>query len=121
MYFFFTASSGPALFVPAAVAGLLLGSSVPVTIVMAQELLPRNVGVASGLMMGFAFGMGGLGVTINGLIADSYGLGASLMLLAVLPIAAFLVALNFPASLEANAEPAQSTHPLPAASRGSES
>ena len=101
MYFFNVAPGGFELFVPAGLAGLLLGASVPVTIVMAQELLPRNVGVASGLMMGFAFGMGGLGVTINGLIADSYGLGTSLMLFAVLPFAAGLVALKLPASLEA--------------------
>jgi FSR family fosmidomycin resistance protein-like MFS transporter len=100
MYFFCVGPSGLALFVPAGIAGILLGASVPVTIVMAQELLPRNVGVASGLMMGFAFGMGGLGVTVNGLLADSYGLPTSLLLLAVLPLIAGLVALTFPASLE---------------------
>ncbi|MCL5256818.1 MAG: MFS transporter [Chloroflexi bacterium] len=33
-------------------AGLLLESSVPVTVVMAQELLPHNVGVASGHCIG---------------------------------------------------------------------
>ena len=105
MYFFNVGASGFALFIPAALAGLLLGSSVPVTIVMAQELLPRNVGVASGLMMGFAFGMGGLGVTINGLIADAHGLGTSLMLLTALPLIACLVATTFPASLEAHEAP----------------
>lgn len=101
MYFYNVAAGGFALFIPAGLAGLLLGASVPVTIVMAQELLPRNVGVASGLMMGFAFGLGGLGVTVNGLIADGYGLSTSLMLLAGLPAIAALVALTFPASLEA--------------------
>jgi MFS transporter, FSR family, fosmidomycin resistance protein len=112
-YFFNAAPGGFALFVPAGIAGLLLGSSVPVTIVMAQELLPRNVGVASGLMMGFAFGMGGLGVTINGLIADAHGLGTSLMVLAALPLIAGIVAATLPASLEARDLPPEAS-PMPA-------
>lgn len=97
----YNTQQGPPLFGVAVVAGLLLGSSVPVTIVMAQELLPRNVGVASGLMMGFAFGMGGLGVALNGVIADHYGLAASLLLLAALPLLGAVVTASFPSSVEA--------------------
>ncbi len=109
--------AGPALLVAAVAAGLLLGSSVPVTIVMAQELLPRNVGVASGLMMGFAFGLAGLGVALNGVIADHYGLAASLGLLAALPLAGALVAAALPASVEGQrrAAPQLASPPAPAA------
>lgn len=108
---------GPALFAAAALAGLLLGSSVPVTIVMAQELLPRNVGMASGLMMGFAFGLAGLGVALNGVIADHYGLATSLALLAALPIAGATLAATFPASVEGQSRRAPDLAP-PATARG---
>ena len=100
IYLYNVVPGGLALFAAAILAGLLLGSSIPVTIVMAQELLPRNVGMASGLMMGFAFGMGGLGIAVNGALADRYGLATSLSLLAVLPVLGAVVASTFPASLE---------------------
>ena len=66
-------------------------------------------------MMGFAFGMGGLGVAINGLFADARGLESSLMLLAFLPLIAGLVAMTFPPSLEAHDLPPE-TPRVPAAS-----
>lgn len=98
--FLYNSLDGVGLYAVAAFGGLLLGSSVPVTIVMAQEALPRNVGMASGLMMGFAFGVAGIGVTINGLIADHYGLATSLALLALLPLVGSLVALTLPRAME---------------------
>ncbi len=42
------------LFITLAAVGMALISSFTVTIVMAQELLPNNLGIASGLMAGFA-------------------------------------------------------------------
>ena len=54
-------------------AGMILISSFTVTVVMAQALLPRHLGMASGLMVGFAVGTGGIGVTLLGTIADHWG------------------------------------------------
>ena len=45
---------------------------------MCHELLPQNVGLASGMMLGLAIGFGGLGVAVNGMIADHYSLAAAL-------------------------------------------
>ena len=45
---------------------------------MGHELLPQNVGLASGIMMGLAIGFGGLGVAVNGIIADQYSLAAAI-------------------------------------------
>jgi len=45
---------------------------------MSHELLPQNVGLASGMMLGLAIGFGGLGVAVNGMIADHYSLAAAL-------------------------------------------
>jgi FSR family fosmidomycin resistance protein-like MFS transporter len=38
--------------------------------VYAQELMPGKVGMVSGLFFGFAFGMGGIGSAVLGLLAD---------------------------------------------------
>ena len=104
----FNLANGPLLFVVAPFAGLLIGATMPVTIVMAQELLPRNIGMASGIMMGFAFGVAGLGVAVNGVIADAYGLPTSMMLLAALPLVSAVVAAVLPPALEGR-EPAAAT------------
>ena len=74
------------LFVVFGVSGLILISSFAVTMAMAQRLLPNNVGMASGLMAGFAIGTGGIGVTLLGVIADSYGVPAALKCIMLLPV-----------------------------------
>jgi FSR family fosmidomycin resistance protein-like MFS transporter len=57
---------------------------------MSHELLPQNVGLASGMMLGLAIGFGGLGVAVNGVIADQYSLGAALGTIPI-PIAVAVV------------------------------
>lgn|SRR5690554_5531144 len=50
--------------------GLIISSAFPAILVYAQELLPKKIGMVSGLFYGFAFGMGGLGSAILGWWAD---------------------------------------------------
>ena len=64
---------------------------------MSHELLPQNIGLASGMMLGLAIGFGGLGVAVNGMIADHYSLAAALGTIPI-PIAAAVI-LDDPASL----------------------
>lgn len=71
--------------------GMIMISSFTVTIVMAQQLLPRNLGVASGLLVGFAIGTGGIGVTLLGLIADHYGVPTALQSVLVLPLVGLIL------------------------------
>src|SRR5690606_39826237 len=52
------------------VIGLILASAFPAIIVFAQELLPGRVGMVAGIFFGFAFGMGGLGAAVLGVLAD---------------------------------------------------
>ena len=52
------------------VIGLILSSAFSAIVVFAQELVPNKVGAVSGLFFGFAFGMGGLGATLLGILAD---------------------------------------------------
>lgn len=56
------------------VIGLVLASAFPAIIVFAQELLPGRVGLVAGIFFGFAFGMGGLGAALLGVIADAKGI-----------------------------------------------
>ena len=58
--------------------------------------MPNNVGMASGLTIGFSLGLGGLGVTILGVLADTFGLPFTMEIITWLPIAAAIVALKIP-------------------------
>lgn len=52
------------------IIGLVISSAFPAILVYAQELLPKKLGMVSGLFYGFAFGMGGLGSAVLGVLAD---------------------------------------------------
>jgi MFS transporter, FSR family, fosmidomycin resistance protein len=81
------------LFVIFGLSGLMLISSFAVTMAMAQQLLPDKVGMASGLMAGFAIGTGGIGVTLLGVIADSYGVPAALKCIIALPVLGLILSM----------------------------
>lgn len=66
------------------VFGFLLWSSFSVTIAMAHEMIPSQIGTISGLFMGIAMGAGGLGVSVSGAVADQVGLTATLALFPVI-------------------------------------
>jgi FSR family fosmidomycin resistance protein-like MFS transporter len=81
----FYKSSGFIVFIILGVAGMILISNFTVTVVMAQALLPRHLGMASGLMVGFAVGTGGIGVTLLGTIADHWGVPMAIRSILLLP------------------------------------
>lgn len=91
---------GIALMVAVTVLGMTLISTFTVTVVMGQNLLPGNLGVVSGLLVGFAIGVGGIGVTLLGVIADHYGVPFALKCIGVLPFIGFLFSmlLKYPLS-----------------------
>lgn len=70
--------------------GFFLWSTFAVAVAMSHELLPGNVGLASGIMLGLAIGFGGLGVAVNGIIADHYSLAAALGTIPI-PIAGAII------------------------------
>jgi len=71
--------------------GFLLWSSFSVTIAMAHELVPTQIGMISGLFLGIAMGAGGIGVSLSGAIADQIGLAATLATFPVIILAAALL------------------------------
>ncbi len=52
------------------IIGIIISSAFPAIIVYAQELLPKKIGMVSGLFYGYAFGMGALGSACLGILAD---------------------------------------------------
>jgi FSR family fosmidomycin resistance protein-like MFS transporter len=72
--------------------GLLLASAFPAIVVYAQELMPGRVGAVSGLMFGFAFGLGGLGAAGLGMLADHTSIALVFRLCSFLPVLGLLAA-----------------------------
>jgi FSR family fosmidomycin resistance protein-like MFS transporter len=68
------------------VIGLILSSAFSAILVYAQELIPGKVGMVSGLFFGFAFGMGGLGAAVLGLLADHTSIDFVYRVCAFLPL-----------------------------------
>jgi MFS transporter, FSR family, fosmidomycin resistance protein len=86
-------SNGPWVWLLAGAAGAALLASFSVTVVLMQELLPRNLGLASGLVLGLGFGTGGLGAAFSGFLADQIGLQQTVWVLALVPSLAALLAI----------------------------
>lgn len=85
-------SSGWAFAVAAAVGGLLVGVPHSILVVMAQNLLPKRQGLASGAVLGFMFASGAAGTGLAGWAADYTGLPAAMLVIALLPVGAGLAA-----------------------------
>ncbi|GAC1319067.1 MAG: MFS transporter [Thermoleophilaceae bacterium] len=78
------------------VVGAATISTFSVTVVMGQEYLPRRIGVASGVTLGLSIGLGGVGAPLLGLVADRFGLSATIDVVTALPLAGLAVALTLP-------------------------
>ena len=88
--YLFYATGGTLSLIFFSIAGLVLISSNSTTMAMAQSFMPRNLGMASGLILGFSMGVGGVSTTLLGLVADHWGIPATLQITCLLPILAFL-------------------------------
>jgi len=66
--------------------GLIISSAFPAIIVYAQELLPKKLGMVSGLFYGFGFAMGAFGSAFLGILADYTSIGFVYQVCSYLPI-----------------------------------
>ncbi|MBS4194385.1 MFS transporter [Lederbergia citri] len=66
--------------------GFIITSSFSVTVVYAQELVPKKIGMVSGLIVGFAFGMGAVGAVFFGTLADIFSIKFVMVVCSFLPI-----------------------------------
>jgi len=94
--FIFLKSAGIISFLFLAMAGLFMYSSIPVAIIMAQELFPAKVNTVSSLIMGVSWGVGGLLVTPLGVLAEKTSIGDALMFLIYLGLLAAIAAMFLP-------------------------
>ncbi len=93
---FFLTTGLPAL-LGLVVGGLVLLFTIPVNVVMAQDLVPSQSGTVSALMMGFSWGMAGLVfIPLTGWIADHASLHAALFTLLAFPLIGFFLSLKLP-------------------------
>jgi FSR family fosmidomycin resistance protein-like MFS transporter len=81
-----------------ALGGFLLQSTLPVNVTFAQTIAPISAATVSSLMMGFAWGAGGLIVPFVGMMADRIGIERTLIVMAFMPLAAAALALPLPSA-----------------------
>jgi FSR family fosmidomycin resistance protein-like MFS transporter len=93
----FFVTSGWMALLGLALGGLILLFTIPVNVVMAQDLVPSQAGTVSALMMGFSWGMAGLiFIPLTGWVADHASLHMALFSLAVFPVIGFFLTLKLP-------------------------
>jgi len=75
------------------VIGLILSSAFSAIVVYAQELMPGNIGMISGLFFGLAFGVAGIGAAVLGAVADRTSIELVYRVCSFLPLIGLLAAL----------------------------
>ena len=91
----FVATTGWISLLSLFIGGTILLLTIPVIVVMAQELVPSQAATVSGLMMGFGWGMAGMiFVPLMGWTGDRVGLEPVFWALALLPLAGLLLSLK---------------------------
>jgi len=94
LFYLFLNTSGILSYFILALAGAALLASFSVTVVVAQEIISKNAAMASGLMLGFGIGIGGLGVGLVGILAEHMGIAYAVHLLICLPVLGGIFALG---------------------------
>jgi MFS transporter, FSR family, fosmidomycin resistance protein len=100
--------------------GVCTVGSFGVTMVLSQLYLPRHVGMASGLSVGLAMGIGGVAAFILGAVADAVDLKTALTICALTPALGVLLCLRLPAA-SPRAQAAVETSPRAVSTRRSAS
>jgi FSR family fosmidomycin resistance protein-like MFS transporter len=67
-------------------SGFFVLATLPLGVAMAQELAPRGRSMVSSLMMGLAFGTGGMMTALTGKLSDIYSIRPVLSFLAMIPL-----------------------------------
>jgi FSR family fosmidomycin resistance protein-like MFS transporter len=88
--------SGWPFLVVLACGGVCLQSTLPVNITYAHSIAPVSAATVSSLMMGFAWGTGGLAAPAVGMLADHVGVARALTIMALLPLVAAACSIPLP-------------------------
>ncbi len=83
-----------------AAGGGILFLTAPVNVAMARRMVPEGAGTVSALMMGFAWGVGGVAVPLVGVASEWIGLSTALLALVIGNVLAAPLALSLPGVVE---------------------
>jgi len=72
------------------IIGMIMASAFSTIVVFAQELVPGRVGMIAGIFFGMAFGMGGLGAALLGVLADATSIEFVFRVCSFLPLIGLL-------------------------------
>jgi FSR family fosmidomycin resistance protein-like MFS transporter len=89
-------SPGLWVFIGAFIAGFFVLASLPVGVVMAQALAPGGRSMVASLMMGFAYGLGGIFSPVVGKLADIFSIHTVLLCVAFVPLVTLVMIYFFP-------------------------
>jgi FSR family fosmidomycin resistance protein-like MFS transporter len=84
------------VYLGAVMAGGIVLATMPLGVAMAQILAPKGRSMVASLMMGFAFGLGGLVSPLVGKLADIYSIHSVLMGVSLLPLLTLPLIFTFP-------------------------
>ena len=79
-----------------ALAGFVIILTFSTSVVMSQEYLPNRLGLASGVSLGLAIGVGGIAAALMGVIADAFGLATVMWLIVALAVPMLALARTLP-------------------------
>jgi FSR family fosmidomycin resistance protein-like MFS transporter len=79
-----------------ALVGMVTILTFSITVVMGQEYLPSRLGLASGVTLGLAIGVGGVAAAAMGALADAASLDAVMWLIAALALPLYALARTLP-------------------------
>ncbi len=87
---------GPPRYALLLAGGTALNLPIPVSVVMAQRLVPGGTSTVSALMMGFAWGAGALLAPVTGALSERFGFVQALTMMSVLPLFSALLLWFYP-------------------------
>jgi FSR family fosmidomycin resistance protein-like MFS transporter len=94
-----TMASGFWLWVVAGLVGIILFSSLPITLLIGQDMFPENRALGSGIALGLANGIGALLMLAVTPLVSHFGLTSTLDVIAVLGAVATVIAIVMPKSM----------------------
>jgi FSR family fosmidomycin resistance protein-like MFS transporter len=86
MMLLFLHLEGRWVYLGAVLAGMFVLATMPLGVALAQQLAPKGRSMVSSLMMGFAFGLGGVVTPLVGKMADLFTIQPVLTAVALLPL-----------------------------------
>jgi FSR family fosmidomycin resistance protein-like MFS transporter len=77
---------GPWVYVGSFVSGFFVMSTLPLSVSLAQHVAPKGKSLVSSLMMGLAFGVGGMLTPLVGYFSDLFGIANVMVVLSLIPL-----------------------------------